>query len=67
MKARAMDAVSKNEMFIQDGIEELEDPDTVSLLKMAIHTPEAFIHDHLAQDYVTMTVYGVGVDADMAI
>ena len=28
-------------MFIQDGIEELEDPDTVSLLKTAIHTPEA--------------------------
>jgi len=26
--------------WFQDGIEELEDPDTVSLLKMAIHTPE---------------------------
>merc|ERR1719225_2078957 len=26
--------------WFQDGIEELEDPETVSLLKTAIHTPE---------------------------
>ena len=29
--------------LLQDGIEELEDPTTVSLLKSAIHTPEVII------------------------
>ena len=36
---------SQSEPFflLQDGIEELEDPTTVSLLKSAIHTPEVII------------------------